>query len=223
MKWVSNVIITVSAIVLLTVGIYLSLIDKASAAVAPLGIGFLFVVLTLLAKFKRFKGFGFEAEMWEEKQTEAAVLVEQLTFLSRTVSQQVALFASKLGLWGSALTLPELAAVIDQTTALSDVVRIPTNERDIILEPVYKRVRSYYLHIAETFYSKQLDREKGSSLEVQNAHSQWSTTQFKEYRSKWEISFLVDLVKKSGLSNLKTTSKELIELDRDLKFLTKII
>jgi hypothetical protein len=31
-----------------------------------------------LAKFKRFKGFGFEAEMWEEKQEEAAALVESL-------------------------------------------------------------------------------------------------------------------------------------------------
>ena len=39
---------------------------------------FLFVVLLLLAKFKRFKGFGFEAEMWEEKQEEAAALVKSL-------------------------------------------------------------------------------------------------------------------------------------------------
>jgi hypothetical protein len=43
-----------------------------------LGFEFLFVVSLLLAKFKRVKGFGFEAEMWEEKQEEAAALVASL-------------------------------------------------------------------------------------------------------------------------------------------------
>jgi hypothetical protein len=54
------------------------------------------VVLLLLAKFKRFKGFGFEAEMWEEKQEEAAVLVEDLKKeLERFSTARVSLLKGK--------------------------------------------------------------------------------------------------------------------------------
>ena len=79
MKWVANTIVSLGAIALLITGIYLAIQNRGAANVtAVLGIGFLFVVLLLLAKFKRFKGFGFEAEMWEEKQEEAAALVAAL-------------------------------------------------------------------------------------------------------------------------------------------------
>ena len=35
---------------------------------AAWGLAFLLMILLLLSKFKRFKGFVFEAELWEEKQ-----------------------------------------------------------------------------------------------------------------------------------------------------------
>jgi len=79
MQLVANIIISLGAFTLLIVGIYLAILDRgASTMTVVLGTGFLFVVLLLLAKFKRFKGFGFEAEMWEEKQEEAAGLVKEL-------------------------------------------------------------------------------------------------------------------------------------------------
>jgi hypothetical protein len=108
MNYVSNIIISVGAILLLSVGIHLAISDKVAAFTSILSFAFLFVVLLLLAKFKRIKGFGFEAEMWEEKQEEAAVLVERLTLLSTTVSQQVALIAAKLGFTMAALHLKKL-------------------------------------------------------------------------------------------------------------------
>ena len=83
MKLVSNAIISLGALALLSVGIYLAATDRAAAATPVLGVAFLFVVLLLLSKFKRFKGFGFEAEMWEEKQEEAAELVDRLEELSK--------------------------------------------------------------------------------------------------------------------------------------------
>lgn len=72
----TNIIVSIGATALLIVGLVLAILDRgAPSIIAVLGTGFLLVVLLLLAKFKRFKGFGFEAEMWEEKQEEAAVLV----------------------------------------------------------------------------------------------------------------------------------------------------
>jgi len=90
MKWVSNTIISAGAILLLITGVCLAVTrDNPASAGVLLGFGFLFVVLLLLAKFKRFKGFGFEAETWEEKQQEAAALVESLKRLQLVYSKAV--------------------------------------------------------------------------------------------------------------------------------------
>jgi hypothetical protein len=79
MQRISNIIISSGSVVLLTAGIYLALIDRPAVAATTLGFSFLFVVLLLLAKFQRFKGFGFECEMWEDKKEEVAALAERLT------------------------------------------------------------------------------------------------------------------------------------------------
>jgi Na+-transporting methylmalonyl-CoA/oxaloacetate decarboxylase gamma subunit len=76
---VANTILSIGALALLIVGIYLAILDRSAPTItAVLGIGVLFMFLLLLAKFKRFKGLGFEAEMWEEKQEEAAALIDSL-------------------------------------------------------------------------------------------------------------------------------------------------
>jgi hypothetical protein len=104
MTWVSNTIIAIGAIALLTLGGVLALQDKTATAGAILGFGFLLVVLLLLAKFKRFKGFGFEAELWDQKQVEAAALVDKLTALATLASEQVALISAKRGMWDAGLS-----------------------------------------------------------------------------------------------------------------------
>jgi hypothetical protein len=48
------------------------------ASSAAFGMGFLCFIFSSLARFKRFKGLGFEAELWEDKQKEAAELIEKL-------------------------------------------------------------------------------------------------------------------------------------------------
>ena len=90
MKWVSNSIIALGAVSLLAAGLYLTLEDRTGSAATALSFGFLLVVMLLLAKFRRFKGFGFEAEMWEEKQAEAENLIERLKALSKSMVQQMA-------------------------------------------------------------------------------------------------------------------------------------
>jgi hypothetical protein len=86
MQLISNSIISAGAALLLVIGIYLVATDKPAQSSAALGFAFLYVVLLLLAKFKRFKGFGFEAEMWEQKQEEAAAIIENLKEASTRIS-----------------------------------------------------------------------------------------------------------------------------------------
>lgn len=52
--------------------------DSITAASATFVMSFLCFVYSNLARFKRFKGLGFEAELWEDKQKEAANLIERL-------------------------------------------------------------------------------------------------------------------------------------------------
>lgn len=51
---------------------------KVTEASAVFGIAFLSFLYANLSRFKRFKGLGFEAELWEDKQQEAAELIERL-------------------------------------------------------------------------------------------------------------------------------------------------
>jgi hypothetical protein len=82
-----------------------------------------------MSKFKHVKGFGFDAETWDEKQVEAAQLVDQLSSISEGLSQQVALLASRIGFWVSGLSNPELAALLRQTTAQLQVTKTISDAR----------------------------------------------------------------------------------------------
>jgi hypothetical protein len=117
------------------------------------------VVLLLLAKFKHIKGFGFEAEMWEEKQIEAAALVDRLTLLSEAVSEQMALIASKLGLWGGSLTNTELADLTEQVSRLLQAAGASTIRVNEILGPVYRRIELNYWSAAQRLVGDAVNNE----------------------------------------------------------------
>ncbi|MBY5585335.1 hypothetical protein [Rhizobium leguminosarum] len=51
---------------------------KVTEASAVFAIAFLSMLYSNLTRFKRFKGLGFEAELWEDKQREAADLIDRL-------------------------------------------------------------------------------------------------------------------------------------------------
>jgi|SRR6516162_68733 hypothetical protein len=77
---------------------------NTGAVTAILSFGFLALLLLHMSKFKHVNGFGFEAETWDQKQVEAAKLVDQLSNTSAALNEQVALLASRLGLWGPGLS-----------------------------------------------------------------------------------------------------------------------
>jgi len=121
-------IIAVAACVMLGVGIGLAFTDRTASAGAAWGVGFLLVALLLISKFKRFKGFGFEAEMWEQKQEEAAALVDQLKSLATVISKQMAVIAARVGQWGSALSMTELADLIEDLQEQLKGMDIPSHK-----------------------------------------------------------------------------------------------
>src|SRR5262249_21640908 len=134
-------------------GIFLALRKQpppARSVVALLSFGFLVLLLLHVSKFKHVNGFGFDAETWDEKQVEAAQLVDQLSSTSEALSQQVALLASRVGLWDAGLTNPELAALLQQTDKqlIANNKTISASRRNAILVPIRVRVSANYWHAA---------------------------------------------------------------------------
>lgn len=191
MSWASNVIIALGAIALLSAGTYLGLQNESASAGTVLGFGFLLVVLLLLAKFKRIKGFGFEAEMWDEKQIQAAVLVDKLTALATLTSEQVALISAKLGLWDSALTNPQMIALLKQADTVLQATDVPKSKRDEILAPIRDRIALNYLnvahHIADAGFKveiKQLNTKLNTAVEPERGTLAATIRQLEAERNK---------------------------------------
>jgi hypothetical protein len=138
MEIFTYILTAILAVALIAAGIFLccrSQPPRTTTVTAVLSIGFLMLLLLHMSKFKHVQGFGFDAETWDEKQVEAAQLVDQLSSASEALSQQVALVASRLGLWGSGLTNPELADLLQQTRKTLEAAKIPKARRDEILSP----------------------------------------------------------------------------------------
>ncbi len=80
---------------------HLIYLEKVTEAAAVFGLGFLSFIYANVSRFKRFKGLGFEAELWEDKQKEAADLIERLREVVSIYTREVILSKVTAGRWDS--------------------------------------------------------------------------------------------------------------------------
>lgn len=64
------------------------------------GVSFFCFFYSNLARFKRFKGLGFEAELWEDKQKEAAELIDRLKNVVTVYTREIVMGKVMNGRWG---------------------------------------------------------------------------------------------------------------------------
>ncbi len=74
--------------------------EKIAFSSAVFAISFFAFFYSNLSRFKRFKGFGFEAELWEDKQREAADLIERLKSVVSIYTREIVLNNVLRGRWG---------------------------------------------------------------------------------------------------------------------------
>lgn len=103
---------------------------------------FLIVILSA-SKFKHVSGFGLDAEMWDQQQVQAAVLVKTLTQTSESLAKEIALVSSGVGMLGG-LPNASFKTILEQENVLLDAAKIADDERAKILEPIYDRVEQNY-------------------------------------------------------------------------------
>jgi hypothetical protein len=74
------------------------------------------ILFLLIGRFKKVTGWGFKAEMWEQKQEEAEYLINALSKQLKTSSFHTIKMATQLGTWGGHYYKPkELFALYEGT------------------------------------------------------------------------------------------------------------
>jgi len=119
--------------------------DKPTSATAAMSFGFLLIVMLTVSQFKHVKGFGFDAETWDQKQVEAAKLVDQLQGLTKATTRELVLVASKIGLWDNGPTNQELMGIINTLTPVLKASGLEREQRDELLSPIQDRIAFNYL------------------------------------------------------------------------------
>jgi hypothetical protein len=149
-------VIIIFAVGLFVISGFLYLQSALWPATSAMGFVFLLVVVLTISNYKHIKGFGFEAEMWSDKQKEAGRLIDRLELLSKATSEQLALITSKLGLWTSGLSNPETAALLDKTRQILESTGTSDTERKNILAPLYWRISLNYVNAATRLADREL-------------------------------------------------------------------
>jgi hypothetical protein len=178
------------AILLLIAGAYLALSDRWRPSLAVLTCGFLIVLVVFISRFKIVEGpWGFRAETWDQKQVEAAQLVDKLTVISDGIAEQVSLVVSRLGLWDSSYSLPQMEVLIDQLKRLLESANISQSRRDEILMPAYKRVEADYLQHAKRLVERALEQRRREVVETppNMADSDWPALREKRQQQDADV------------------------------------
>ncbi|MET3527191.1 hypothetical protein [Phenylobacterium koreense] len=102
----------------LTLAMALAFMDKPTGGALCGALGLLLLAFLQLSRFKAFKGLGFEAELWEDKQKEAAELVERTRDLLGVLSTTMLTAAPRLGRLGTAFSRRELLDLAQEVEQL---------------------------------------------------------------------------------------------------------
>jgi hypothetical protein len=204
---------------------------QTAPAAAALGFAFLLVTLMLLAKFKRFKGFGFEAEMWEEEQIKAAELAKQLEDVASPIIDYIVMFAANFGLNESGLRIEEKEDLLARIEKLQlEEMKRPGKVGTIVSPDSLRRLterlcRDYCWWVRARVIERLhiLERSKGNVIE-----ESWSDETKSTIRGltaldgeiwlakRWAMDKILDLVKSSSLPDRdKMELSQTICADRD--------
>lgn len=109
--------IFITAIILFASGVFLSYVDKTGGATVTYTAAVLCLVFAFLQEFKKFKGFGVEAELLEKKIEEADKVLNQLRDLIKPISELLFTMVARGGRWDSAIPKRDSYRLMSQFTA----------------------------------------------------------------------------------------------------------
>lgn len=138
MRW----LLLLGAFTLFASGVALSFHDFTTAAGLTYGAAVFCLIFTFLANFKRFKGFGIEAETWEQQMEEAADIVNHLKMLALATAEPIVAMAPRMGRLGSHLDRRELYETMSKIEAALTKVGTPQDKLDVLMRN-YHEINMY--------------------------------------------------------------------------------
>lgn len=128
----------VCACILFIAGIGLGYSSEPASAAATLAAGVLCLIFAFLSRFKRFKGLGIEAELWEQKQEEAARLIQVMRSLSAAVAGQLISVSARMGRWDSGITRQEMYDLVAKLDEVLKDVGVSSDQRETFKADFYR-------------------------------------------------------------------------------------
>jgi len=127
-------------VTLITYAAILMIMDDVGRASAIFGIGFLSVIYSNLSRFKKFKGLGFEAELWEDKQKEAAQLIDRLKNVVSIYTREIIINKVMQGRMGGGADWKAHWKLFDELVNQHDSLG-----QKIDFEPLRRRLESIFI------------------------------------------------------------------------------
>lgn len=124
-----RIIVFVMGLILFGAGFYLCYRDKTGAATATYAAGVLCLIFAFLPEFKRFKGFGVEAELLERKIVEADETIARLRNLSKPLAELMFTIVARSGRWDSMVPRHDRYRIMEQLE--SELCQIGMSKTDI--------------------------------------------------------------------------------------------
>jgi hypothetical protein len=119
-------LLAVLAMAALISAVILAFQGKAAEGALCAAMGLLLLAFVQLSRFKRFRGLGFEAELWETKQEEAALLVDQTRQLLGVLAKTTLTAAPRMNRMMTGFTRREILDLSDQVERLLIAAKAPT-------------------------------------------------------------------------------------------------
>ncbi len=120
MKWIKNnlegVLFRIVGLFLFVFGLKYLIANDVTAFAIMFGISFFCFFYANIARFKKFKGLGFEAEHWDDKQKEAEALIDRLKKINGIYSKEILLNKVVEGRWGTKKSWAENWKLYDEIT-----------------------------------------------------------------------------------------------------------
>lgn len=129
-----RVILFAIAFVFLAICLRFFLKSEVAGATAAFVMFFLCLIYANVSRFRRFKGLGFEAELWEDKQKEAADLIERLKNIVQVYTREIVMMKVMSGRWGGGSVWPDRWALYEELVGQHDTLGqkidfVPLKER----------------------------------------------------------------------------------------------
>lgn len=169
---------------LIFLGVYFLFKKDAASGTVSAAVGLMLIFLSRISEFKRFKGWGFEAEMWDDKLLEAERLMDSMKSIAKIASREIVLQSVKSGRFGNGKRWEDHWRLFEEIRATQGGLLTPQSVKEI-----RKSVDRWFLH-------DMISNEFGSLVEIVNKGADLARRKIRENGGDFEkrtVSFDADL------------------------------